>query len=333
MPLIAHNGLPAFAALRREGVEVVALDAAGQRPELHLGFLNLMPDAALEATERQFLRLVASYGDQADLYVYPIAVASEHREGPARSHVAKFYLGLPEVARRGLDALIVTGANPKSPDLSTEVFWQPLTEALEWAQAHTNSILCSCLATHAVLEWDRKIERVLLPVKRWGVYPHRFLDRGHTLLAGIDEPMLVPHSHNFDVSRSAMEAAGVEVLIYSDEAGVLLAVSDQAPGWVMFQGHPEYDAISLLKEYKREIARFVDGERQYPPPPEHYLPAAAEPILGAYRRRLEDALGRGAEPPAFPEADLATLVTDSWGQAGRQIYRNWLTGVHAAVNR
>lgn len=331
MPLIAHSELPAFAALSREGVDVIAPEASDRRPELHLGFLNLMPDAALEATERQFLRLVTAYGDRADLYVHPVAVASEHRAGPARSHVAKFYEDFPTLARRDLDALIVTGANPRSSDLSAEVFWQPLTEILEWAQSHVGSILCSCLATHAMLEWDQKIERVLLPQKRWGVYSHRLLDPRHPLLSGVTEPLLMPHSHNFDVSRAAMEAAGVEVLIYSDEAGVLLAVSDSAPGWVMFQGHPEYDAVSLLKEYKREIVRFLAGERQYPPFPEHYFPADAEPILDAFRQRLEDALTHGVEPPAFPETELAPLVAGSWSEAGRRLYRNWLAGVHAGA--
>ncbi len=331
MPLVADSELPTFKALRREGVDVVAPDGAGRLPALHLGLLNLMPDAALEATERQFIRLVAAYGDRADIYVHPIAVAVEHREEPARSHVARFYQDFPSIARRGLDALIVTGANPKSPDLSTEVFWQPLTEVLEWARAHTGSIMCSCLATHAVLEWDRKIQRVLLPEKRWGVYAHRRLNPRHPLLAGLGEKLLFPHSHYFDVSRAAMEAAGVEVLLYSDQAGVLLAVSEVTPGWVMFQGHPEYDAVSLLKEYKREVARFVNGERQYPPFPEHYFSAAAEAILTDYRRRLEEALDRGAEPPEFPEGELTPLVANPWRLAGRRIFRNWLAGVRSAL--
>lgn len=331
MPLIAHSSLPAFATLGREGVDVAAPDAAGQLPELHVGLLNLMPDAALEATERQFIRLVAAYGDRADLYVHLIAVAVEHRDEPARSYVERHYQDFPSIVERGLDALIVTGANPKSPDLSTEVFWGPLTEVLEWAQGHTGSIMCSCLATHAVLEWDRKIQRVLLPQKRWGVYAHRRLDPQHPLLDGLGEKLLLPHSHYFDVSRAAMEAAGVEVLLYSDQAGVLLAVSDVAPGWVMFQGHPEYDAVSLLKEYKREIHRFIAGERQYPPYPEHYFSDVAEAILVDYRRRLEDALEHGAELPEFPETELTPLVANTWGQAGRRMFRNWLAGVHSGL--
>ncbi len=82
MPLVAHSALPAFSALAAEGTDVARPDEAGDRPTLRIGLLNLMPDAALLATERQFIRLVATFGDRADLYVHPFTVAAAHR-GPA----------------------------------------------------------------------------------------------------------------------------------------------------------------------------------------------------------------------------------------------------------
>ena len=37
---------------------------------------------------------------------------------------------------------------------------------------------------------------------------------------------------------------------------------------VYFQGHPEYNINSLLKEYKREVMRyFTDQRTDYPPEP------------------------------------------------------------------
>ena len=42
-----------------------------------------------------------------------------------------------------------------------------------------------------------------------------------------------------------------------DEAGVHAAVSEDGFRRVYFQGHPEYDANSLLKEYKREVLRHL----------------------------------------------------------------------------
>ena len=53
MPLVAHINLPTFQRLREEGEEILAPDRASQQDirEMHIGLLNMMPDAALEATE------------------------------------------------------------------------------------------------------------------------------------------------------------------------------------------------------------------------------------------------------------------------------------------
>ena len=59
MPLIAHSELPSFQRLKKQGEAILSKDRAEHQVirELHIGLLNMMPDAALEATERQFFRL------------------------------------------------------------------------------------------------------------------------------------------------------------------------------------------------------------------------------------------------------------------------------------
>ena len=61
MPLVAHTELPTFQKLREEGETILAPDRASHQDirEMHIGLLNMMPDAALQATERQFFRLVS----------------------------------------------------------------------------------------------------------------------------------------------------------------------------------------------------------------------------------------------------------------------------------
>ena len=72
MPLVAHSDLPSFDRLRQEGQEVLLPGRAEKQDirELHIGLLNMMPDAALQATERQFLRLVGSCNRIAQFYVH-----------------------------------------------------------------------------------------------------------------------------------------------------------------------------------------------------------------------------------------------------------------------
>ena len=52
MPLVAHNNLPSFQLLEERGQIVLSAERAEHQDirELHIGFLNMMPDAALAIT-------------------------------------------------------------------------------------------------------------------------------------------------------------------------------------------------------------------------------------------------------------------------------------------
>ena len=115
------------------------------------------------------------------------------------------------------------------------------------------------------------------------------------------------------------------MLVSSSEAGVHLAVSPDQFRVVYFQGHPEYDAISLLKEYKREVFRYLNGEREAVPRyPDHYFSAEAGEIAAAFLESAEDAKANNDELPDFPEAELSIRVDNTWGDTGKAIVNNWL---------
>ena len=329
MPLVAHSNLPAFDALRREGIDVVSPNAANPAlSDLRIGLLNLMPDAALQATERQFMRLVSAYGDVANIHVIPFAVRADYRADVAVEHIQSYYSSFDKLRADAPDALIITGANPAAEDITTEAFWEPMLEVIDWGRDSVGPVLCSCLATHVVLHHYHDAPRIELPQRQWGVYPHAILDAAHPLLSGVAAPLQAPHSHRYGVSREAMEQAGLAILVASDEAGVHLAVGNDGSQFVFFQGHPEYDAISLLKEYKREVQRFYLGSRQtYPPYPEHYLDAESKRQLDDYERRLTESDFAQQTIPPFPEQALAERCVNTWREAGMQIYRNWLAEI------
>ncbi len=93
MPLIAHSGLPSFTRLQQEGETILSKDRANQQTirELHIGLLNIMPDAALEATERQFFRLVGHSNQIAQFYLHPFTLSSIKRGDKAQAHVDQHY--------------------------------------------------------------------------------------------------------------------------------------------------------------------------------------------------------------------------------------------------
>lgn len=335
MPLVAHSTLPTFDRLKAEGQIVLPPDRALQQDirELHIGFLNMMPDGALAATERQFFRLVGESNPVAQFYMHPFTLREIARSPQAKDYLQQHYESFDDIQQQGLDALIITGANVTHPDLSAEPFWEPLIRVIDWAEANVTSILCSCLATHAMLQFRHGQKRCPLPAKRWGVYRHRIVDREHPLVQDVNTRFYVPHSRFNEVSREQFEASGLTVLVNSEQAGVHLAVSEDLFRVVYFQGHPEYDTISLMKEYKREVMSFIHGQRpDYPPLPENYFNRKAQAILEEYEDRLHVARRRGTELPEFPEKWIRDNIDNIWHDTGEGVVGNWIGKIYQTTN-
>ena len=335
MPLVEHSKLPTFARLREDGHVVLSLDRAVHQDirELHIGFLNMMPDSALRATERQFIRLVGGCNRIAQFFVYPFSLPGLPRQREALDYIDHYYSKFEDLQESGLDALIITGANVANPALDQEPFWEPLIEVVNWAQDNVASVLCSCLATHAMLKHFHGIERQPLPEKRWGVYSHRVLQPRHPLLREINTRFDAPHSRYNDISRAQLENAGLTVLAESPEGGVHMAVSQDQFRFIYFQGHPEYDINSLLKEYKREVQRFLDGELdELPPCPERYFSSDAARIVERFAQQLMQARQNGHAFSDLLEQEIAPELDNTWGDTAKAIINNWLGLVYLRTN-
>ena len=335
MPLVQHSDLPTFRRLRERGHEVLSLDRALHQDirELHVGFLNMMPDAALEATERQFISLVGGCNRIAQFFVYPFSLPGLSRGNETIEYIERYYSKFEDLQESGLDALIITGANVSNPVLETESFWSPLMQVIGWAQENVASTLCSCLATHAVLKHFHGIDRQPLPQKRWGVFSHRIAAPQHPLLREINTRFDVPHSRYNDISRAQFENADLAVLVESEQGGVHMAVSPDQFRTIYFQGHPEYDTNSLLKEYKREVLRYLNGELQNAPPfPDHYFSERAARIAGRFVQEARTALWEDRPLPDFLEKEISPELDNTWGDTAKAIIANWLGLVYQLTN-
>lgn len=335
MPLVAHTNLPTFQRLREEGQTVLSEALASHQDirELHIGFLNMMPDAALEATERQFFRLVGESNQIAQFHMHPFTLDSLPRGAAAQAHIERYYEKFSDLQSQGLDALIITGANPQQAQLEDEPFWQGLAEVVEWAQANVTSTLCSCLASHALVQHIWGIKRRPLGFKRWGVYSHAVTMPEHPLVNDLNTRFDVPHSRFNQIDRDVMESMGLKILVDSAEAGVHMAVSPDLFRIIFMQGHPEYDHISLLKEYRREVTRWFDGTRaDYPPFPENYLRPQAKAILNEYRLAQSKAKRLNQPMPEFPENLLKPLIHNTWRDTAKVFYSNWIGKVYQLTN-
>jgi homoserine O-succinyltransferase/O-acetyltransferase len=301
-------------------------------PGLTIGLLNNMPDPALEATELQFAALL---GAAAGAHTVRLRFSSlpEVPRGPvARARIEASYWPLEELLAERPDALIVTGAEPRTPLLEEEPYWERLVRLIAWAEAHTASSIWSCLAAHAVAQALYGVRRRRLAEKRFGVFEHRIRGQ-HALLEGLRTPLLTPHSRWNDLPPDELEGAGCSVLSFSQETGADLFASARRSLLMCFQGHPEYEPATLLKEYRRDVGRYLRGEQPaWPTLPHGYLGPEALRRIDAFRRRAEAA--RDPQLVAeFPQAALAAGLEARWRPQAAAIYRNWLEYVAAASGR
>ena len=331
MPFVRHREISSWDRLAGEGIEISETDDASQPrlPSVHIGFLNMMPDRALRATERQFLRLIAAAADDYLIYIYPFTVDGLSREDDALAYVEKFYDTFEMANSIHMDGLVLTGANPGESKLEDEGFWPYFVEVIQWAESKVPSIMCSCLASHAILNVLHGIERTrCIPSKRWGVYSHELCQPAHPLVAGIDSEFDAPRSHVFEMTAAQLETCGARVLASSEEADFHIAVSSDGFKWVYLQGHPEYDSFSLLKEFKREIGRYTAGVREdYPEYPKNYLSDSAKRILDRYRITVLGDLEQGRTPAAFPESDVVPFIEETWSRSGKIMFKNWIDSI------
>jgi homoserine O-succinyltransferase/O-acetyltransferase len=292
---------------------------------LTIGLVNNMPDAAREATERQFIDLLRAVSHGVVICVKLFSIPDVPRSQEARREISGRYRDVAELWDTTLDGLIVTGTEPLAASLQDEPYWPDLARLVEWARANTSSAVFSCLAAHAAVQHLHSIERRPCEDKLYGVFDCAPAT-DHPLLAGVTAPLRVPHSRYNDLSEPVLRACGYRILTRSAVAGVDAFADDSDPSslFVFFQGHPEYAADSLLREYRRDVGRFLRGERdQYPAPPQGYFGEMAANLAVAYEAHAT-ALRDPALMADFPMSALQADIENTWAAGARGIYENWV---------
>ena len=121
------------------------------------------------------------------------------------------------------------------------------------------------------------------------------------------------------------EANNLKILAVGEDDCVHLATSEDGFRSIFFQGHPEYDTISLLKEYKREVLLFIDDKRKhYPPFPERYFGVESSAILREYKSRLLQAMQHDQALPEFPENLIVHSLDNTWHDTAGEVISNWV---------
>lgn len=256
MPIKTQKDLPAKAILEHENIFVMDEERAIHqdiRP-IEIGILNLMP--LKEDTELQMLRSLSNSPLQVDITF--ITVQSHISTHTSMSHLNKFYQTFDDVRDRNLDGLIITGAPVELNEFEEVDYWEELTEIMEWSKEHVTCTFYQCWGAQAGLYYHYGIKKEILDHKIFGVYRHKVQNRKIPLVRGFDDYFMAPHSRHTRMDEDAIRNnPDLIVLAESDEAGIFLVLSKDNRQ-IFCMGHPEYDRLTLDKEYKRDLERGLE---------------------------------------------------------------------------
>jgi homoserine O-succinyltransferase/O-acetyltransferase len=298
---------------------------------LKFGLVNNMSDEALKATEFQFTSLLNSAAGNIPVHLSFYTLPGVPRNGLTASHVSGRYSNIEDLWKGRLDGLIVTGREPMTPNLADEPYWDSLTRLLAWAQENCHATVLSCLAAHAAILSMDGIRRVKENDKVFGIFEcARVCD--HPLTAGITTQFCLPHSRWNSVPEEQLAGCGYKILTRAEDAGVDTFIKQQKNLFVFFQGHPEYESDTLLREYRRDIARYLKGEApRYPSMPKSYFDATTVQELLEFEMKVHSQGGEGLLPEL--NAILANKrIAHTWQDSAAGLYRNLLGYICAQKN-
>jgi homoserine O-succinyltransferase/O-acetyltransferase len=288
-----------------------------------VGLVNNMPDAALRRTDRQFRELLQHAAGNRPTALRVFSATTLPRSAAASQYVREQHCDIEQIWDADLDGMIVTGTEPKAATLLDEPGWSLLTRLADRAAERGLSTIWSCLAAHAVVQYLDGVERRPLERKLSGVF-QCVRSTEHRLIAQGPTRWCTPHSRQNEIQEQDLVRRDYLILGRSNAAGADIFVKERGVLFVFLQGHPEYDADVLLREYRRDIGRYLSGTNEgYPQIPAGYLDSRARATLDrfralALRRRNPEILCQ------FPMLTLPSAVAARWRGHALALYGSWL---------
>lgn len=258
MPINIPDRLPAAEILQKENIFVMEQDRAKHQDirSLRIVLLNLMPTKI--ETETQILRLLSNTPLQIDIVL--IHPASHQSKNTPVEHLKNFYKTFSDLKQEKFDGLIITGAPVELLNFKEVDYWDELREIMEWSKHNVHSTLHICWGAQAGLYYHYNIDKLKTGKKLSGIYKHTLNRKDMKLVRGFDDIFYVPHSRHTEVSRKdILRHDSLEILSESKKAGVYIVVSKDERQ-VFVTGHPEYDRLTLQKEYFRDKNKGMNVE-------------------------------------------------------------------------
>lgn len=262
-----------------------------------IGIVDLMAATARGTAAAQFSHLITASDSQLDIRVINLD-PSAGRPRPADG-----------VAIATCDALIVTGAEPRTADLQDD----PTCAIVERILAgRPVPVVFSCLSAHAALHQLYSADRQKLPIKRSGLFHHKVVPGALTV--GLPDSVTMPHSrwHTIDPGEATP-------LLLTEDGDWAVAVSGSH---LFLQAHPEYAGDTLFREYRRDVRRYLERTSDTCPTIPVGLPAETVEALDEFAARRRRSMHH------FPPVPK---LSGSWLPHAALLIFNWLSAVSADV--
>ncbi len=284
---------------------------------IEVALVNLMPALVAQAITRQYADLLKAVAGRDGVRLHVFAPGG----GAGAEDMSSLWA-------RSFDALIVTGAEPRAEVITAEPFWPALAKLVEWAGENTVSAIFSCLAAHAAVFHLDGISRLRLGDKLSGVFECETV-AGQGIFGRLPQRWVVPHSRYNALDEAALAEHGYTVLARGKRVGADSFFKRRHNSlFVFLQGHPEYAADTLLREYSRDVGRFLaGGQAVYPSMPEAYFDPESESALAVLRDEMMGA-SQGARVGEISRC-LVRPPVDTWREAAASLYSGWLNYIAA----
>ena len=258
MPIRVDDDLPVKKILEDENIFVMGSDRAIRqdiRP-LDILILNLMP--LKQDAELQLMRSLSNTPLQVNISLIR-TMTYESKHAP-KGHLERFYTDFSSIKDRKWDGFIITGAPIEKMEFEDVEYWDELKEIMDWSEKNVTSTIHICWGAQAGLYYRYGVQKYELDKKLSGIYMHHTFHRKTPLVRGFDDIFYVPHSRYTGVDKDEIvKNPHLEIVAESDEAGPYLIIGDEGKN-IFVTGHPEYDILTLDKEYKRDLAKGLNPD-------------------------------------------------------------------------
>lgn len=299
---------------------------------IEIALVNNMPDQAVKTTQAQFMQIIQTGAGELPFRLHCYTLPSVPRSVESRRYLLQSHDDIDVLFSRGADALIVTGTEPRAALLTDEPYWPEFARLVDWARDHTLSSIWSCLAAHAVVQCLDGIVRRPAVEKFTGIYSFK-TSVDDWSMRGAGPSILVPHSRYNGLVTEDLERFGYNISAWSESVGVDTFWRREPSFFLLLQGHPEYNADTLSREYRRDVIRFLAGQRDtYPRVPDNYFSPQIQARLESMRVRALSQERFGCEE-TLNEILSSEELELRWSGYATRLYRNWLTVVALEKSR